>query len=135
MINQIINDFNNSVSNAINRYAKEEGLDNSQIQIIFSLKEEEVCYEVVKNFDTLVKKVTFLELLNVRFDFLFKGQFVPPYIKKTIQYYAETLGFNENNISIINCFSNGRVSVLLYHKRDFIEVIDLLKLADTLQTI
>ncbi len=135
MIDKIINDFNTSVSNAISRYAKEEGVENGQIQIVFTLKEGEVCYEVVKNFDTSVKKVTFLELLNVRFDFLFKGQFVPPYIQKTIQYYAETLGFNENNISIINCFTNGKVSVLLYHKRDFIEVIDLLKLADTLQTI
>jgi len=117
MVEFVVNTFNNIVYKACERYGKEEGVEATEMQVLFKLDDEgEVEYSILKNY-TPFKDVTFNEILNVKIDFRMYSQIVPPFIQNTILTYGEKLEANPNELMVM-CVVTGVNKVVLFLYKD-----------------
>lgn len=126
MVDFIIEKFNEIVSKACTRYGQEQGVDASEIQVLFRLgNEAEVEYNILLKYVQL-HKVTFNNILNVRIDFKGYGMIVPPFIQKVLLKYAEQMKVEPNKMSVI-CVSqpNNQVVLCLYSEKTFVKKVNI----------
>ncbi len=125
MVDFIIEKFNEIVSKACKRYGAEEGLGAMKMQVLFKLGEEDVEYFILKEYKEL-KKVTFMNILNVRIDFKGYSMIVPPFIQKVLVKYAEELKAEPSKMSVL-CLPqpNDKVVLCLYNEKNFVKKIEI----------
>jgi hypothetical protein len=126
MLAFIVNTFNEIIYKACERYGSEEGVEASDIQVLFTLDDEgEVNYTLLKKYNPL-KQVTFNQILNVRIDFKGYSQLVPPFIQKTLIEYGEKLETNPTQLMVM-CVVKGKnnIGLFLYKDKKPIEEIIL----------
>lgn len=126
MLGFIANTFYEIVYKACERFGSEEGVEASDIQVLFKLDDGgEVNYSLLKKYNPL-KDVTFNQILNVRIDFKGYNQFVPPFIQKTLISYGEKLETNPTDLMVM-CVVKGKnkIGLFLYKDKKPIEEIIL----------
>jgi hypothetical protein len=126
MLAFIVDTFYEIIYKACERFGSEEGVEASDIQVLFKLDDEgEVNYSLLKKYNPL-KDVTFNQILNVRIDFRGYSQLVPPFIQKTLIDYGEKLQTNPTQLMVM-CVVKGKnkIGLFLYKDKKPIEEIIL----------
>lgn len=102
MFQFIEKEFSSIVRKAIERFAKQYNAPDEDVQLRFRLDHSgELIYSIMHKY---VKKqdLTFLQVLDVKIDFRGYSLIVPPFIKKTIERFANDLNTEQTNVIIIN---------------------------------
>ena len=125
----IVNEFGKIITKACVRFGKENGLDKTEMQIVFRLnQEDELEYVVLKKYEEW-KSVSFNEILGVKIDFKGYGMMVPNFIKNLLVQYSVELDKPFDSLRIMSLAKNGEkeneVVNCLYYKNNFIQVINL----------
>ena len=85
----------------INKYAKAYSTSNDNVQIkVTNDKDGNVFYTMCKDFKD-IEPVTFLNIMDKRIDFLGYDGLASPFLKKTLEIYAEE---KDCEISKVDCF-------------------------------
>lgn len=132
MVDFIVDKFDEIICKACVRYAKkysEQGsnvVNYNEVQVLFKLDDElEVKYSLMKNY-VPIESVTFNQLRGVKFDISGYSLIVPPFIKKTLLSFGDSLCVHPTLLSIICVCVNEEETVLyLYNGRDFVEQIKI----------
>lgn len=102
-----------TMRSAIERYAKENNVSNSGCQLtIRALNEEcDPYYEVLINWKPL-KRVTFNEILNVKFDLLARELMATPFIRNSLKRLLQEKGIAWDKVSVY-IYSNDQLEKVL----------------------
>jgi len=76
----------NTMADSLKHFAKSNGATPSEVKVLISVpKEDELPkYHLHIKSKNVYKEVTMKEILNVKIDFLNKGEIAPPYLHKAI---------------------------------------------------
>jgi hypothetical protein len=102
-----------TMRSAIERYAKENNVSNSCCQLaIRALNEDcDPCYDVLINWKPL-KRVTFNEILNVKFDLLARELMATPFIRNSLKRLLKEKGITWDKVSVY-IYSNDQLDKVL----------------------
>ena len=99
--------------NAIERYAKENKVENKDCQLVIRAENEncDPVYDVLVNWKPL-KRVTFNEILNVKFDLLGRELMATPFIRNSLKRLLREKKAEWNNISVY-IYSNNELEKVI----------------------
>lgn len=126
MIEVIVDKFNEIIFNACVRFGKEEGVEAQEMQVLFSLDDEGgVVYSILKNYRE-VKKVTFLQILNVKIDFKGYSLFVPSFIQNTLNQFSSEMQCSPRELFVMCVARDDKsIALVLYKGRQMVKQIKL----------
>lgn len=127
MLDSIIDKFKNIVQEACGRFGKQEGVAPQEIQVLFSIgEEEEVKYTLLKQYKPL-SDVTFNQLMGVKIDFRGYSLFVPQFIKAQLTEYAEELSVPIRQLTVMCVYIQdaNTVQLWLYNGKDAVKEVVL----------
>ena len=127
MIDLIAGKTKKIMYDCIERYAKKEKVDISEIQLVLGLNEGGNTYSICHQYKP-IKSLDIMEVLGVRIDFLGYSQLAPPFILKSLVRFAEVYKFSVENSKVMcvpttNEKNKPDVLLYLYNNNDYVETI------------
>ena len=132
MIEMIKEKFSEISSKCTKKYAKENGVNQKEMQLVFKLSSdgEEAEYLIYKTYRPL-KELTFLEVLCVPIDLKGYSLFVPNFIKGALIRFSEENDIDKKNVRVMIVFDEkGQLFMFLYDGSKFIKQVELESLFD-----
>jgi hypothetical protein len=112
----------NILDNAFARYAKEYEVAETDLQIICSLNSEDSTrFQILKKFQTVVKEITIMELLDKKMDFTGMSALVPHFISQKLVAWSKELEIPKEDIKAIIAKGNGEYLVYIYNKGKYVK--------------
>ncbi len=112
----IKSEFNKICRKAIEKHSKVVGQPVENVQLVIRVEDDEPVYELMIGFDqTTRQKKTFMEILDVKIDFMGKGVFVPPFLKKTLLGLSVSKEIPPADISAVTFIKGPEVLCWLYN--------------------
>jgi len=126
MIDVIQNKFTDISSKCLEKYAKQEGVKKTDVQLIFKLGQSgDAEYLIYKQYKPL-KVLTFMEVLGVRIDFKGYSLFVPNFIKGALNRYSSENNISKENVRVMLLFNEKNdMFMWLYDGTNCIKQVDL----------
>ncbi len=125
-MNPFISEFKKTAAKAIERYAKELGKEQKDVQLLFGIKEDgSNLYKLLNEYKSL-KEITFNNILGVKIDFSGRSMIVPGYIREILTTLAQ-----QNEIAILSSANvivykeKEEVKLYLYKDTKPVKLIDL----------
>jgi hypothetical protein len=116
MIDVIQNKFTDISSKCLEKYAKQEGVKKTDVQLIFKLGQSgDAEYLIYKQYKPL-KVLTFMEVLGVRIDFKGYSLFVPKFIRGALTRFCDEFKIPSQNVRVLLNFDDkGEMFMFLYN--------------------
>ena len=132
----IVSETTKIFSNAIKRFAKDDGLDKKDVSVLLNLVEDtedgerKVGYKICHN-HTPVKDVNIMQILGRLIDLKGYSILVPPQIKKIIEGFEEELGVGDVEVCVY--LDRGDDDEVLYFLYKSGELVRKFKLEDVIK--
>lgn len=101
MLDFIVNEFKKTIVKRIKKTASQKGKEEKDIQVLLGLDQQGENTYFICEHGVPKEEVDFMHLLDVKIDFMQKGQFVPPFIKKSLIEAGEKNNFKPNTASVM----------------------------------
>lgn len=123
-----------TLRNGIDRFAKEAGLTEEDVQFLIEIELSEdsgtVVYYLLNKYQK-VRKVQFKEIMNVKLDILGQGIIVGNFIGRYMMTIAESDNKDLSEISVMICKKNNNLRLFEYYKTQFVRELNLDEIVQT----
>jgi hypothetical protein len=130
----ILDKVKNNLKNGIDRFAKEAGLAESEVQLLIQIEIEEengeVVYYLMHNYKK-IRKVLFKEIINVKIDILGQGIIVSNFIGRYMMTIAEEGDKDITGVSVMICKRDGELRLYEYYEQQYIKELNLDEIVQT----
>lgn len=114
----VISKVNSIMQTGIKKFATEFNVSLEEAQIQVTMRETgEIVYKKVNNW-LPISQVTFLEIMNKKFDFLGFEAMATPVMQQSIHIFAEDLKVNPLEINIFIFNHENKVGLAVYHLQE-----------------
>ncbi len=125
----ISSSFTKIITNAFSHFSKAHGLQPSEIQIMIKINADQTApsYILMANYK-VIREVTFLEILNVKFDLLVRELVVGPFLFESLNKFSEEfqIPIQETIVIISNKKETGLEPIIhLYNKNKIVKLLNL----------
>ncbi len=111
-MNPFVSEFKKTAVKAIERYAKELGKEEKDVQLLLGTKDDgKNLFKLLTEYKPL-KEITFNDILGVKIDFSGKSMIVPGYIREIIGMLAQ-----QNEIGVLTA-----ANVIVYKEKEDVKL-------------
>lgn len=130
----ILDKVKNTLRNGIDRFAKEAGLTEEDVQFLIEIELSEdsgtVVYYLLHQYKK-VRKVQFKEIMNVKLDILGQGIIVGNFIGRYMMTIAESDNKDLSQISVMICKKDDNLRLFEYYQTQFVKELNLDEIVQT----
>ena len=125
MVEIIVKEVKKIMTDCIERYAKQGGLQRTEVQLVLKLKDaDNVGYVIYEKYQPK-EEIDFVRgVLGVRIDFKGRSLFAPPFIRKSLYRFCESYSIAIGSVRVM-CLIADDIQLYLYNNAEFIKQITL----------